>query len=93
MDTEGSELGVLNGMTNILKMNKKLKILLEFDLKLIADFGANPKEIIDFLSEHEFNFSLINKQNNKIEHVNESDLLFNKIEKSIYSPNLICIRN
>ena len=59
IDVEGSEIEALEGMKSILKHNANLKILLEYSPHLIKNFGAEPKELLDFLKTNGFNFFLI----------------------------------
>jgi FkbM family methyltransferase len=50
MDIEGSELGALKGMKNILT-NSKPTILMEFCPQYIEEYGADPKDVYNFMRE------------------------------------------
>lgn len=52
MDIEGAELAVLKGMGNIMKMNKGLKIFIEFHLPWIRRAGVEPEYFASLLLNH-----------------------------------------
>jgi FkbM family methyltransferase len=54
IDVEGQEPRVLKGMKNILKESTKLKILLEYNPKLMKFFGYAPEKILDDLTKQGF---------------------------------------
>ena len=91
MDVEGSEWGVLQGMTSLLKKNHKLKILLEFDLNQIKDFGANPRDIINFLHEEHFKFSYVDEKEKQIKNI-DFNFLIQKCDNGLKPINLLCIK-
>jgi len=98
IDAEGSELGVLNGMTNLLESNKKVKIFLEFVPSCIKEFGAKPGDLLSLLKNNGYNFSFINEDTQKLEPVDDMEFLLrrydgNKLEKHPKRTNLLCQRN
>lgn len=97
MDVEGSEMGVLNGMKSLLDENRKITIAIEFVPTCIREFGANPKDLLNFLAERNFEFNLINDEEKKIEKVNNLDLLIEQHDwenpnHTKKEANLICVR-
>lgn len=88
IDVEGSEINVLKGMQNILNINKKLKILIEYSPKHIRNFGIEPIELLEFLKTNEFNFFLI--ESNGMIPTNEKSLL--KISNDSVT-NIFCKRD
>jgi len=98
LDAEGSELGILQGMKNILNLNKKLKIFLEFVPSCIKEYGSNPERILNFLKSNEFQISYINEDKKKAEQVDDMDYLLqkydgDKLEGHPKRTNLLCVRN
>jgi FkbM family methyltransferase len=57
IDVEGAEVLTLAGMDRILKVNKKLKMFIEFFPLLIREMGNSPEEFIRKLSEN-YGFSI-----------------------------------
>lgn len=54
MDVQGSEMEVLQGMTNIMNKNDNLKIIAEFWPVGIQNYGSSPTEFLNKLIEHGF---------------------------------------
>ena len=54
MDVQGSEMGVLQGMTNIINKNDNLKIITEFWPMGLRRFGSSPKEFLNKLIGYGF---------------------------------------
>lgn len=67
IDVEGAEFNVLKGTIEILKNNKKIKLLLEFIPDSIKECGNQPIELVEFLISHGFQISYINEKEKKIE--------------------------
>lgn len=60
MDVEGAEALALAGMDNILKVNKKLKMFVEFFPLLIEKMGDSPSEFIrKILEDYRFSVYII----------------------------------
>jgi len=66
MDVEGAEFNVLKGMKNILSKTNNLQIILEFDPPQLREFNVEPKNVLKFLQDFDFSFSVINNKSNKI---------------------------
>lgn len=97
MDVEGSEFGVLEGMEKTLKENEKLTIILEFVPSCIKEYGAQPKDLLNFLRNYGFIFSFINEESQKIEPIEDTKDFLKKydgkiIEKKPKRTNLICTK-
>jgi len=90
MDVEGSELGVLEGMKEILARNKKIKILIEFDPRQIIDYGGKPKDIFDILEKENFDFSYVDRKDKQIKKIGNITLFLEKFDDSFKQTNLIC---
>jgi len=93
MDIQGAEGGALQGLSNLIKKNKNLKIVTEFWPIGLKRFGIEPIEYLKTLIKHGFSLYQINERKKKIELVtNISKLL------TIYSPeneeqtDLLCVK-
>lgn len=92
MDIQGAEGGAIQGMLNLLKKNKTVKIVTEFWPVGLKRFGIDPDEYLKLLIELGFKLYEINEQEKKIKPVNIPKLL------EIYTPekenftNLLCRR-
>lgn len=91
MDIQGAESIALQGMSELLKKNKSVKILSEFCPLYLKGAGTEPSEYLKLLLEHGFKLYEINERKKKIEPKTPEELL------NIYSPkkgetNLFCIR-
>lgn len=96
IDVEGSELGVLHGMKNILQNNHMIKVLLEFVPFCIREFGAKPKDLLDFLNDMNFKFYYRNDDTNNLEATN-TDFLLKKFDITQFTDippgtNILCSR-
>ena len=91
IDVEGAEKYVLEGMKNILSLNKNIKIFSEIDLDFLNDAGSSYTEMIEFLEKRGFTVFLVNEANNKIIKGNIKSV--GKILKeNSGSQNILCIR-
>jgi FkbM family methyltransferase len=54
IDVQGYELAVCQGMTDTLRQNPGIKIVLEFMPSAMRDLGFEPSHLIDFLIERDF---------------------------------------
>lgn len=92
MDIQGAEGGAIQGMLNLLKKNKLVKIISEFWPWGLKRFGIGPDEYLKLLIELGFKLYEVNEQEKKIKSVNIPKLL------EVYTPekdnftNLLCIR-
>lgn len=94
MDIEGAEYVAIQGMSNLLKENKNVKIVTEFNPFVLKEFGVEPVEYLKLLLAHGFKLYNINDEKKKLfDVVNISELL------KIYTPekrnftNLLCVRS
>ena len=62
MDCEGSEYGALKGMKNLL-MNNDVKVMMEFHPQGIIEYGANPKDVYNFMKELGYTITLLPDNN------------------------------
>ncbi len=92
MDAEGSEFAILQGMELLLKNNKKLKMLIEFNPKLIKQSGANPRDLLVFLIKQNFKIFFTTYHPEKIEQMKSIDSLLELITTEKNLTNLICER-
>ena len=92
IDVEGLEFSVLKGMKNILKNNKKIKILFEFMPKNIMEAGFMPIELLNYLTLYDFKLYCIDEITEKLIHVsnNEEILKLCSTTNNTISRNLFC---
>ena len=92
IDVEGLEFSVLKGMKNILKNNKKIKILFEFMPKNIMEAGFTPIELLNYLISHNFKLYCIDESTKKLLYVsnNEEILKLCSSTNNTISRNLFC---
>ena len=92
IDVEGMEFGVLKGMKNILKNNKKIKILFEFVPKDTIEAGFIPIELLDYLTSNGFKLYSIDERAKKVLRVsnNEEILRLCSTTNNTISRNLLC---
>ena len=75
MDIQGAEGKALQGMINLLKTNKKIKIVSEFWPSGLIKSGIEPKEYLNSLVNCGFKLYEMNEQKNTIEDLNVSKVL------------------
>jgi len=75
MDVEGAEMGVLQGMTNLIKKNIDLKIFAEFCPALLRKFGASPEEFLSRLVEYGFRLYKIDEMKKTVNTVSVTQVL------------------
>jgi FkbM family methyltransferase len=96
MDIQGAEWAAIQGMTDLLQKNKKLKILMEFSPNLLRQFGAEPAKLLKLLLEHGFKLYNLNEREMTIEQTSPSKLLKTyPPERDIYTnyTNLFLIKD
>ena len=92
IDVEGAEFDVLKGMDKILDSNKDLKIIMEFSLENLQDFGSKPDEVLDFLLKKNFKLWKINENEKKVEEIfNIEDI--KKLDDERNGLNIFCQRD
>jgi FkbM family methyltransferase len=85
IDAEGSELDVLEGLSDILK-NSKIKIIMEFVPEHIIEHGSKPLDVLNFLNKYGFKIFIINEDKKKLEEIPD----LKKIENNSSGTNLFC---
>ena len=92
IDVEGLEFSVLQGMKNILKNNKKIKILFEFMPKNTMEAGFTPIELLNYLTSYDFKLFCIDESTKKLLHVsnNEEVLKLCSSTNNTIGRNLFC---
>ena len=92
IDVEGAEFDVLKGMNKILDSNKDLKIIMEFSLENLQDFGSKPDEVVDFLLKKNFKLWKINENEKKLEGIfNIEDI--KRLDDERNGLNIFCQRD
>ena len=81
IDVEGLEPRVLKGMKNILKESIKLKILFEYNPKLLKFFGYIPEKILEDLTKQGFSFFDLERDHNEEQNVEHFVKLYNNTQK------------
>ena len=91
IDSEGSEVKIINGMKQFLSRNQELVMMTEFFPFLIKKSGDEPNQYLKSLEE--FGFSLYNilDKNEKTNKINSENFLESGIN-SEYCTNLLCIK-
>jgi len=74
IDVQGFEINVIKGMTNTLRNNPNISIMIEFDKNALIDLGFDPKELLNLIAEHEFSLAQISSTG-AITPVTQEDLL------------------
>ena len=92
MDIQGAEGGAIQGMLNLLKKNKTIKIVSEFWPVGLKRFGIDPDEYLKLLIEFGFRLYEVNEQEKKIKPVNIPKLLEIYTLEKENETNLLCIR-
>lgn len=90
MDVEGAESMVLGGMTNLLKNNTALKMMVEYNPYAIKNMGLKPISYLELLVQNGFRMMDINNKNMKIENTNVQSLVTKYNDE--YT-NLLCIKS
>ena len=91
MDIEGAEFLALNGMKEILKLNKNIKLFTEIEISYLEDAGSNYTQFVDLLTENNFVLCLADNRNETLTKVNRSHLekILNDEGNSV---NILCMR-
>ena len=92
IDVEGLEFSVLNGMKNILKNNKKIKMIFEFMPKNIMEACFAPIELLNYLTSYDLKLFCIDESTKKLLYVsnNEEILKLCSSTNNTISKNLFC---
>ena len=92
IDVEGFEFSVLKGMKNILKNNKKIKILFENMQINTIQAGFTPIKVLNYLTSYDFKLFCLDDSTKKLLHVsnNEEILKLCATPHNYISINLFC---
>ena len=92
IDVEGFEFSVLKGMKNILKNNKKIKILFENMQINTIQAGFTPIKVLNYLTSYDFKLFCLDERTKKLLHVsnNEEILKLCATLNNYISINLFC---
>ena len=92
IDVEGLEFSVLKGMENILKNNKKIKMIFEFMPKNIMEACFAPIELLNYLTSYDLKLFCIDESTKKLLYVsnNEEILKLCSSTNNTISKNLFC---
>ena len=92
IDTEGFDWTVIQGMKNIIKINPKIKILIEFHTSLIKESGTTVKKFLKIIQDLNFIIYDLGGLFNKMELLNTDDLeVIANIENYSNATNLLCL--
>jgi len=91
LDSEGSEVKIINGMKQFLSRNKKLVMMTEFFPFLIKKSGDEPNQYLKSLEKSGFSLYNILDKNEKTNKINSENFLESGIN-SEYCTNLLCIK-
>lgn len=92
VDVEGSEVGVIEGMSTLLQKSKNLKIMTEFIPSFISKFGVRPENYLKMLIDNRFELYDIDRNEKKVKPVTLPEFLEKFAPNSDDGTNLLCIR-
>lgn len=92
MDIEGGEMAALNGMSNLIKKNKNLKIVTEFCPYYLRRAGSSPEEFLYKLVAYGFKLHVIDENEKSIDQADATSLLQACLDNKIIFTNLFCVR-
>ena len=92
MDIEGAEGGAVQGMRNILKRSKNIKIITEFYPEALEGFGIGAREYLNLLLRHNFKFFMLDEKEKKIREISAPKLLKEYPKENRKFTNLLCIK-
>lgn len=90
MDVEGAESIVLGGMTNMLRNNTELKMMVEYNPDAIKNIGLDPIQYLELLIKNGFSVMDIDSKNMKITNTDVQSLI--RKYHNEYT-NLLCVRS
>ena len=74
IDTEGHEISVLEGMGNILTNTEDIKLIIEFNPKMLTSAGYQPENLLEKLNQLGFEVYFIDDEERKTYKLDENDL-------------------
>jgi len=93
MDIEGAEIKAVKGMPLLLKKMKNIKIMTEFNPKLIKNCRFEPEDYVELLKEFEFNIYQLDAKMKKNTLVNANELTKKFPSDKDWYTNLLCLKN
>ena len=91
VDTEGAEMDVLQGMTQLLDKSQDLKLIIEFSPTLLCSAGANPVQLLVELGARGFEVACITDQMQPSPlPIEDRESVVDHLLKSEASINLFC---
>lgn len=93
MDIQGSEGLAIQGISKIIRDNKKLTMITEFQPKGLLLSGVQPESFIQTLLDSKFSLYSINEIENKVEPLNVSELLVNYTPDKDDETDILCIKD
>ncbi|MDP2946996.1 MAG: FkbM family methyltransferase [Nanoarchaeota archaeon] len=92
IDVEGAEGEITQGMDNLLKGNKKIKIITEFSPCSLEKSSVGPKEFLELLLGHNFKLYEISEQKKELKQTNPAKLLGVYTARNRRGTNLLCVK-
>jgi FkbM family methyltransferase len=92
IDIEGAEGEAAQGMSNLLKKNKEIKIITEFSPYSLEKSSLGPKELLELLLRNGFKLYEISEWKKEIKPTNPAKLLEIYTTKNRKGTNLLCIK-
>lgn len=75
IDAQGAELAIIQGMTNVIKNNRDLKMVVEFWPEGLRHFGSSPEELLNALVSYGFKLYQIDEHKESLTPVNVASLI------------------
>jgi len=91
IDVEGAEKFVLEGMKNVLRSSRDVKIFSEIDLARLDDAGSSYIEVVEFLNKNGFTMFLVDKKENRIIKI-DRESLGEVLRENTGSRDILCLR-
>lgn len=91
IDTEGHEIHVLEGMQQILKRNKKAKLLVEFNPECLQNAGYRPEDLIAKLRELNYDIFAVYEDDRRLMLVDEQTTVPHILGERTYL-NFLCLQ-
>ncbi|MBU2564047.1 FkbM family methyltransferase [Patescibacteria group bacterium] len=92
IDIEGAEGETIKGMKNLLKKNKKIKIITEFSPCSLENSSVKSKEFLELLIGHNFKLYEINEPKKELKQTSPTKLLKAYTIRNRKGTNLLCVR-
>ena len=90
IDTQGAEFGALSGMEKTLQRSPSLRMILEFWPYGLANCGHSADQLIQFLGDYPFEYSIIDQENERLDPTTLPGLLdFTRTQLTVESQGFI----